>query len=106
MSKAEQHKEWEARIAELESSGQSIVTWCSNNNYKVGQTKYWLRKFKKGGQPPTKAANWLSVEISESKYEHKVTPLKVKVGTAIIEVESDFNAELLLNVVRALSVTC
>lgn len=105
MRKTEQSKEWETKIADFQSSGQTMSAWCATNNLKVHQLKYWLGKQRNQNQPTTKTAQWLSLEIKDPVIERKELPLLVKVGSITIEVHPGFNAKLLLDVVKTLSTT-
>jgi hypothetical protein len=51
MTRNELCQTWEIRIADLQSSGQSIPVWSATHNLKIHQVRYWLRKLKLNSQP-------------------------------------------------------
>lgn len=104
--KSDQYKEWQTRITAFQASGKTIAAWCRINDFKVHQLQYWLQKQRSESEPSSKPAQWLSVEIKHADADSKELPLLVKVGSTTIEVHPGFNAELLLDVVRILSITC
>jgi hypothetical protein len=107
MTRNEYRQEWEMRIADLQSSGQSIPVWSATHGLKIHQVRYWLHKLKTKSQPTDNSTpQWLSVKIGEPESTHLETSLRIKVGVATIEVQSGFNPELLQEVVRTLSSTC
>ncbi len=66
MTKEELRKQWEIRIADYKTNGQSQANWCTANDIKTHQLHYWLRKFKSGevaSTIPVKESNWLSIDI-------------------------------------------
>lgn len=107
MTKNELRQIWEKRIADLQSSGQSIPTWSIANNLKLHQVRYWLRKFKNQTVINAHSPQWLSVKICDVNQNQKQEDaLLIKVGAVAIEVKSGFDPELLLEVVRTLSSKC
>ena len=104
MSKLERQKEWENRIEQYRSSGQSVKKWCADNNIKPGQLWYWLRKFKTNDAADFIHSNqWLPVEVCD--YTPVGNGLLIRVGEACIEVKPGFDPALLSQVVRTLT-TC
>ena len=39
----ELRKEWEKRITDCKSSGQTQVKWCESNNISIHQFRYWMK---------------------------------------------------------------
>jgi len=97
MTKEEQQTTWVARIAAFKASGQSVPKWCAANNIKPHQLRYRL---KKEAHVPTGAPTWwLPLNLSDPE----PSPISIKVGQAVIEVQPGFDPKLLLNVVSTLS---
>lgn len=101
MTKVEYQQMWESRVIEFKASGQTATAWCADQDLKVHQLRYWIRKFK-----PKDASNqmrWLSVEIGELKVNKPQEALPVHVGKVMIEVRPGFDPKLLSDVVKTLS---
>jgi len=94
MNKVENHKYWSKKIAEFRRSGKTKEEWCIKQNISNKQFTYWLRQF--SGE--TTETQWLPVEIKEVER----LPLVLKVGTATIEVPSDFDKEHLSSIIEVL----
>lgn len=101
MTKAEL---WESRIAEFKASGQTAKAWCAAQELKVHQLYYWFRKFKSENKYVEKELQWLSVEIGALETTEPQEALPIRVGKATIEVRRGFDPQLLLDVVKTLSV--
>jgi len=108
MTKAEQQKAWEARIADYQASGQSVKEWCAVNGVTPRQLRYWLKKFKELKNPaqPGEPIQWLPVKIKETSFTAPEKVLTIKVGPASIEVREGFNPGLLSEVVQVLVNLC
>jgi hypothetical protein len=107
MTKNELRQMWEKRIADLQSSGQSIPAWSNANNLKLHQVRYWQRQFKNQATSSESSPQWLSVKICDvNQSQPRENSLLIKVGAITIEVKSGFDPELLLEVVRTLSAIC
>lgn len=63
MSRAERHREWEARVAEFRASGMGARKWCMEHGVKVKQLYYWLKKFREADPLPGAAAQWVLVTL-------------------------------------------
>ncbi|HWL13552.1 MAG TPA: IS66 family insertion sequence element accessory protein TnpB [Ureibacillus sp.] len=93
-------KEWEQRIADYKSSGQSQAKWCEDNGISYHQFGYWKKRLK--DQHTEKANNsWIPVIIEEPK-PTRCESLLIKVGSFSIEVNSGFNSTLLTEVIKVL----
>ena len=103
MKKEELSKIWEARIAQFKASGQSATVWCANNNLKVNQLRYWLRKFKSTEKTTTSSSQWLSLEVGQVDPDNT---LAIKIGKVTIEVKLGFDPVLLAEVVRTIMTLC
>ncbi|MDE3838668.1 IS66 family insertion sequence hypothetical protein [Bacillus methanolicus] len=105
MSKAELRKEWELRIADFRNSGQTQSKWCADNNVKLHQLKYWLRKIENTNRISTPSSKWVSVTMDEQYSESKNT-IQITIGQASIEVKPGFDPSFLADVVRTLRSLC
>ena len=105
MVKTELQTEWERRIAIFKESGQTQAKWCADNNLKLHQFKYWLKRLKGSSAKQKPKTKWTSVEIEETVEERNET-LQIKIGEAAIEVKPGFNPAFLADVVRTLTTLC
>ena len=72
MSKQANSENWTELINDFQASGQSMAAWCRNNNLKVHQLTYRLRKAKEASA--AKTTNWLPIDLGTE------TALTIKVG--------------------------
>jgi len=96
---------WLSRIEAFKRSGLTQAEFCRTSELNLKQFNYWFRKFKKT-KPASKITNspkWVSVNIKEPVNRNM---LSVKIGKATIEVATEFNKKLLVEVVEALSELC
>jgi hypothetical protein len=99
--RARQRREWQNRIAEYRSSGQSARAWCAANGVKLHQLRYRLeQEAKTGKKADSESITWLRAEAGDPPR------LLVRVGGGVIEVKPGFDPDLLSMVVRVLSATC
>ena len=102
-------KEWLRKVEEFASSGESQAAWCRAHNIKIRTFNYWYLKYKKSkDKKPEKlnSRNWLSLKVNEIEEKQKADSVIIKVGQANVEVRKGFDHNLLLEVVRTLSVLC
>lgn len=104
------HKDWEARISEFSSSGQSRRTWCEANHVSLHQFQYWFGKLSReeSGFHPQPSA-WAQIQVKESIQDERCdleSTLSVRIGLAVIEVRQGYNPSLLLDVVKVLQKLC
>ena len=105
MTKSELNQEWEERIAAFRASGQTLVAWCAQENIKLTQAKYWVKKFKHK-ETSISSPKWLAVDRELIQSAQTEKPLVVKVGPAAIEVYPGFNKTLFQDIVQALHTSC
>ncbi|WP_406567202.1 IS66 family insertion sequence element accessory protein TnpA [Heliophilum fasciatum] len=105
LSREELRKEWEARVAAFQASGQRLPRWCEENNVKPYQLRYWLQKTEATSESgPT---HWLSVNVAPwTKEERSDASMVVRVGPATIEVHDGFDPVLFAQVAKALAELC
>jgi hypothetical protein len=102
-------QEWSSRIANFKSSGQTMSAWCAAHNLSIHQLKYWLKKMNIPGRtkPSDDSTQWLPVTLTGSAKEaDKSRSLVIRVGQASIEVSTNFNPNLLREIVRTLTASC
>ena len=105
MSQAEVRQEWEVRIAAYRSSGQTAAEWCAVHQLHPRQLWYWIRKFKTSKATVTPSSRWMAVNVDHSFKENE-SALRVRIGSAVIEVHPSFNPALFSEVVRTLQTLC
>lgn len=109
MTKKEQRREeWIARVADYQASGQTMKAWCAANHTSKDQLRYWLRTLKNrpSSSAAEPAARFVPLSICESSTVASSPTLFVHVGTARIELQAGFDAQLLRQVVAALNAPC
>jgi hypothetical protein len=105
MNKFELRMEWEQRIANFMSSGQSASKWCAANEVSIHQFWYWKKRIKTTQDSVNDSPRWLSLEMDDP-IENSKSRLVVRVGQASVEVEPGFDSKLLVDVVRTLQSLC
>ena len=105
MNKSELRIEWEQRIAQFLSSGQSASKWCATNEISIHQFWYWKKRLKTTQDTVKDSPKWLSLEMEDSMDDPK-TKIVVRMGQASVEVEHGFDPKLLVDVVRTLQSLC
>jgi len=98
---------WAERVAEFEASGQNTTEWCSEHGIKTAQLRYWLRKYRHQENANNKAATpqWQALEV-DNRTSNEGSELKIRVGSAVIEVKPGFDKKLLRELIDALSGPC
>lgn len=97
--------EWEQRIANFLSSGQSASKWCAANEVSIHQFWYWKKRINTTQESVDDSPRWLSLEMDDS-IENPKSRLVVRVGQASVEVKPGFDSKLLIDVVRTLQSLC
>jgi len=98
--------QWSQIMQERTQSGQSIRTFCEQRGLRTQKYHYWQKKLREIAAQQIEQntalvpTGWAAVE--ESKPEAQIG-LILRVGGVEVEVQQDFNAELLAKVCRALS---
>lgn len=105
MKHAELRTAWVSRIADFNQSEENIPEWCSRNNLKTHQLRYWLRKFQATEIEAPTSTEWFSVDIDQPPAE-STGSIVVKVGSMDVEVKPGFNPEVLIEVVKTLTRIC
>jgi hypothetical protein len=105
MNKSELRMEWEQRIANFLSSGQSASKWCAANEVSIHQFWYWKKRLKTTQNSVDDSPKWVSLEMDDS-IENPKSRLVIRVGQASVEVDHGFDPKLLVDVVRTLQLLC
>lgn len=105
MSRSDLRNEWEQRIANFTSSGQSASKWCEANEISIHQFWYWKKRLKTTQNTFSDSSKWLAFEMDDS-IENSKPKLVVKIGQASLEIEHGFDPKLLADVVRTLQSIC
>lgn len=94
---------WSSRVDTFKASGLTQAQFCKNNGYKVKQFNYWLRKFRElNNGSNNNEMKWIPVSVEDPR----VSKLNIRIGSAVIEVESGFDAKLLTEVIKTLGAVC
>jgi len=99
------YKEWVKLIEEFKTSGKSQAQWCREKNLKVKAFNYQYRKYRKEDKTYTSEVDkphWLPVELKPVA----LPKLSIRVGKAVIDIEKNYDEELLQNVIRSLEAIC
>ena len=101
---------WEKHISEFNLSTLSAKKWCAKEKLTEGQFWYWKAKLKKTENNKTEKTtnNWIEVKTetgAETKVQ-KTSSISITIGTAKIEVESDFDITAFENIVSTLVKLC
>lgn len=113
--------EWRERVNQFRASGESMTKWCNENNLKVYQLQYWLKKYKdEDSVESNSSTKWVTVSLDESISKNNLDiqekqniqktkvhdNLSITIGKSTIEVKQGFDSNLLLDVVKVLTSLC
>lgn len=96
---------WQERIALFQESGQSVATWCSEQDIPEHQLRYWLRKnmAKQNNTTVNASSRWVALESPE---ESLSTGITLKIGSLRLEIQRGFDPQVLTEVIRTLTSSC
>jgi hypothetical protein len=111
MKRKEQAKYWDTIVEAFKDSGQSISTWCRNNEVKEHQLRYRLNRTH--GHSATLAPksrssqlnNWVGLELSPIKPKNNPC-LTIQMGNITIEIPEGYDGTSLQQVLKILGVGC
>ncbi|THF72437.1 IS66 family insertion sequence element accessory protein TnpA [Cohnella fermenti] len=110
MSRKEQRRqEWTTRVADYQSSGKTMQTWCDENHVTRDQLRYWLRTLRDRSSlnSTSSSAHFVPLTINESLPRATNAPaILIHVGATRIELAPGFDPNLLREAVAALSSLC
>ena len=102
VTRNERTQMWKERVAAWEASGQSVHTWCLENDASTARMYHWRRKLRNASNDVENSSpQWIPVGINESFLPFS-GGLIIRVGRAEIEVQAGFDQELLADVMRTL----
>lgn len=94
---------WSSRVETFKASGLTQAQFCKNNGYKVKQFNYWLRKFRElNNGSNNNEMKWIPVSVEDPR----ASKINIRIGSAVIEVENGFDANLLTEVIKTLGAVC
>jgi len=106
MTKKGLRSEWEAKINEFKTSGQSQAAWCKEKKINIHTFNYWFVKFKNAIAQEEKQTSWMPLTVSNSGKNTEDSTINIKIGNVIIDIKHGFDPELLLKVTEALRTLC
>lgn len=104
MTPEERRQLWRERVAQFRTSGLSGRAWCIENDIKEHQLWYWVKRIE-APSPSTAATQWLPVAV-ENEGSTTSSALMLRIGSAVIEVQTGFDRTLLASVVEVLTQQC
>lgn len=105
MTREQRRQAWIARITDYKSSGLTMSAWCTANQFKLDQLKYWLRKTKETSSSvsATPSTRWMPLTVvSQPDTIVSKSSLVVRIGQASVELRAGFDPQLLREIVDAL----
>jgi len=109
MENSELQVQWSGRLKEYECSRKTLTAWCREQGFSIHQAKYWQRKLRRTDLASNQSAQWVTFEIEGlggTAMKRRTTGLCIKIGSAIIEIQPGYNADLLKDVIRTLGTLC
>ena len=108
---SEKEKMWFARIEEYKKNELSMKQYCINNDLLFTTFRYWANKYNKRNNTPlvkTNKSSWIKLEeISEkTSVTNKSSVIKVKIQSATIEVNENFDLITFENIIKVLKKSC
>jgi transposase-like protein len=102
-------KQWRQIIQSCQTSGMTVVAWCSQNNVNTKSYYYWLRRIR--------SIACESVEIAARSNEHPIVPVayrQAKTSTAVtihlpsisVDIQDGASRETIESVLAALKTLC
>lgn len=103
MGREEVRVKWEARIQAYLASGEKATHWCKANQINRRQLYAWIKRLDAApSSPQVKPATFIPVQVTSDARSAFSSSLRIRIGSAVIEVESGFEPVLLRKVVHAL----
>ena len=101
MSREGLRRQWQKRMRSFARSGLSQRAWCEREGIGLAQFGYWRRRLAKRAAPDIDEGFWCPVELVPEP-SPRTNGIAVRVGKVCIEVQPDFDGDLLRAVVQAL----
>jgi hypothetical protein len=103
MGREDIRAKWEARIQAFRASGQKATHWCEANQINRRQLYAWIKRLDPASSSArVKPAKFIPVQVTPDAKLESPSSLRIRVGSAVIEVELGFEPALLREVVHAL----
>ena len=111
MSQAVLREHWEQKLAEYETSGQTITAWCAEQKIGLAKFYYWKRRLRSknqtagGGANPINPISWLPLEfdLKDLAGERMADQISIEIGSKFkVVVQKGFDHEMLRDVVNIL----
>lgn len=106
MKKEEVRNQWIARVDEFNASGLSQTAWCKEKNINLRTFSHWITKFKNNTQPKVKKSNWITLKSNELEKKTKNSKITVKIGKAVLDIDSEFDPKHLSDILKVLNALC
>jgi hypothetical protein len=102
-------KQWSKIIQACQSSGMTVVSWCSQNNVKIKSYYYWLRK--------VRALTCEAGSLATQKTEQKIVPVPfhqtklsaavtIRLSSICVDIHDGTSRETIEAVLSALKSIC
>lgn len=103
-SKQANKQTWASTIQEQQISGKTQKAWCHENNVNVHNFAYWKKRLSSTSIQETtfesgSAFEWASVIVENNT---RASRLEIKVGAVSIYLESDYDEQLLVKLIKTL----
>lgn len=105
MKQSNKRIEWEQRIADCASSGQTIATWCDANGVKLCNYSYWKRRLQDLSETEDiQPIKWMSLDIRPLADGLSVPEgaVSVEIGHARVVVAQGFDQRVFRDIVNIL----
>lgn len=106
---------WYKLIEECQSSGQTVVSWCKENDVNIKTYYYWLRKFRQQeiekrqlpviAELPEKPVTFQRLEVHTPAVDTKAAVI-IHMGGATVEVSEGTSQKTIRAVLLALQSVC
>lgn len=107
MSNKELHELRHIQVHAFRKSGLTADEWCKENNMKISTFRYWLHKIHIEENTATEQENqWMQLTPERLEITGQSSPIIVRLGPLIIELQSDFNRTAFADVVTAIQRLC
>lgn len=107
-------EQWQKIIQECQNSGQTVVSWCEQNNVSIKSYYYWLRKLRLSTMkesalpmnlPVEKPAVFKKLEVSAPLPDTKAAVI-IRLPNATLEVNEGTSQQTVQAVLLALQSVC
>lgn len=96
------HNEWIKLIEEFEKSGMTQYQWCREKKITYHSFKNHYKLYETEKQNGDRV--WMAIELNSTSTTS--SKLNIKIGKAVIELESGYDEKLFQDVVKSLEAIC